>query len=1006
MSYSIVFKFPDTTTFDASTILTQRMVVKESLHNNYFESNRNVCTFETLFDSTLLSKIESASGFTMVEVKDGSTWLFNGVLQPLSDFSISNSRDTLEFELQDRGALLEYCLTSPAFFNSTSIQSIVNSLLTGSGVSFSSYPSRASTAQAVRGVFGTTETVWKMLNQLLKEFGMVFHFLPDGTAEVVDLMVNISSTVTINDSTNAIINDGSLKVKKNSAKGRGEKISVQADYYEAFSQKSKVYGFAMSRDNYGAYWTGTGMGSHWQSVAWYESNFFPGVANQYTYPATELVLLDEVSFNFSKPNSAARYLGAELPSYTMKFTTGDCTASVTKEAVIVLTVDTAGNPTLKRLAIGANPAYTFDPADFVFSQTIYADKLVVSLKITNDDYFTAYSSDALDSTTMPRKGVLFSASIDATVWLGTHVEPIKVTNPKSKVESYTLDYCQTSSQVQDFLNLRSDIANNRNFDTDFSSYTSYAIKTGVTISIARNGFSTSGVLVEKTSNYSPSLVEYQYKLTAYSTISLTTPTTVTAPAIVPPAAPVMTPTGEIVQPIVSTAIQAANVESMTVPGFVIGQTDVGFYDPVAGEWTFRVKDTGEIFAGGTTNNLTFDPATGDLTLTGDIVAGGGTVAGWIIASDLLKSASSGARIELNKTKSRVSIFDASNEIVAMGYLDGLIDPVTGLTLTASDYGFWAKNGNKITFKAGIVYEAAQQVKNNLFQVLDASNNVKVTLGDGSGIFSGLRGVYVGDYASPSAYLNETTLGIQTTKGLFYINNDDTTDQTQVSTGEKTLKIFSQGNSDGGTFLSKLELGVFNNSGVFQSCISMQYTVANGLQITPAQFTALGSASTITAGTGLTVTSGGATITAGGLTVSAGGAAVTGNSTITGDLQITGNEYTAAFTDYSSTSTVVGWSSTTTKKIYYKKIGKLVYVWFQIVGTSNSNTVTFTTPYNAAQVFVNAVGIAQDAGTYLGATSIISAAGSNVLTCYRAGTANGWTNSGTKQVTGQFFFEEQ
>lgn len=41
--------------------------------------------------------------------------------------------------------------------------------------------------------------------------------------------------------------------------------------------------------------------------------------------------------------------------------------------------------------------------------------------------------------------------------------------------------------------------------------------------------------------------------------------------------------------------------------------------------------------------------------------------------------------------------------------------------------------------------------------------------------------------------------------------------------------------------------------------------------------------TLTAGTGVVVTTGGATITDGGLTVTAGGATVTGNSTITGSL---------------------------------------------------------------------------------------------------------------------------
>ena len=41
----------------------------------------------------------------------------------------------------------------------------------------------------------------------------------------------------------------------------------------------------------------------------------------------------------------------------------------------------------------------------------------------------------------------------------------------------------------------------------------------------------------------------------------------------------------------------------------------------------------------------------------------------------------------------------------------------------------------------------------------------------------------------------------------------------------------------------------------------------------------------------------------------------------------------AWTDYSATSTIVGWSSYTTKSIFYKKIGKLVFVQFVISGVA-------------------------------------------------------------------------
>ena len=54
------------------------------------------------------------------------------------------------------------------------------------------------------------------------------------------------------------------------------------------------------------------------------------------------------------------------------------------------------------------------------------------------------------------------------------------------------------------------------------------------------------------------------------------------------------------------------------------------------------------------------------------------------------------------------------------------------------------------------------------------------------------------------------------------------------------------------------------------------------------------------------------------------------------------DYTA-LTDYSSTSTIVGWSAYTTKQIKYKMIGSVYFVFFNIAGTSNSTTTYFTLP---------------------------------------------------------------
>ena len=73
------------------------------------------------------------------------------------------------------------------------------------------------------------------------------------------------------------------------------------------------------------------------------------------------------------------------------------------------------------------------------------------------------------------------------------------------------------------------------------------------------------------------------------------------------------------------------------------------------------------------DNTDFTVAAGNFSVdsSGDITANGGTVAGWIIGTNLFKSAASGARIELNKAKNRVSIFDASSEKIVMGYLEGV-----------------------------------------------------------------------------------------------------------------------------------------------------------------------------------------------------------------------------------------------------------------------------------------------------------------------------------------------
>lgn len=112
--------------------------------------------------------------------------------------------------------------------------------------------------------------------------------------------------------------------------------------------------------------------------------------------------------------------------------------------------------------------------------------------------------------------------------------------------------------------------------------------------------------------------------------------------------------------------------------------------------------------------------TGDLTVDGELTVsaggkvtgtgyelndGGGNIAGWIIGSDTLSSGAAGAaRIELDKANSRVEIVDSNNvPIVAMGFLNGLAKNAGGGNWGASDYGFWAKDGDKLQIDGNVDY---------------------------------------------------------------------------------------------------------------------------------------------------------------------------------------------------------------------------------------------------------------------------------------------------------------
>lgn len=132
--------------------------------------------------------------------------------------------------------------------------------------------------------------------------------------------------------------------------------------------------------------------------------------------------------------------------------------------------------------------------------------------------------------------------------------------------------------------------------------------------------------------------------------------------------------------------------------------------------------------------------------------------------------------------------------------------------------------------------------------------------------------------------------------------------------------------------------------------------------------------------------------------------------IAGNVKVTGDIYSTAWTDYGGTSTIVGWSGTPTAYIWYKKIGNLVYVNFSIAGTSNATNISFTLPYiavNSANAFIRVACSGRDNGSFLATPAQFyldpnsATAGAN-----KDFSGAAWTASGIKEIRGQFWYEAQ
>lgn len=115
---------------------------------------------------------------------------------------------------------------------------------------------------------------------------------------------------------------------------------------------------------------------------------------------------------------------------------------------------------------------------------------------------------------------------------------------------------------------------------------------------------------------------------------------------------------------------------------------------------------------------------------------------------------------------------------------------------------------------------------------------------------------------------------------------------------------------------------------------------------------------------------------------------------------------APWIDYSSASTVVGWSSFVNKEISYQLNGNTLFFRAFLYGTSNSTSISFTLPFAAtSDISYNSFTLlGYNNGVLLDVPSLaVIAASSNIVNVYRSNTSHLWTATGAKYITMSGFF---
>ncbi len=238
-----------------------------------------------------------------------------------------------------------------------------------------------------------------------------------------------------------------------------------------------------------------------------------------------------------------------------------------------------------------------------------------------------------------------------------------------------------------------------------------------------------------------------------------------------------------------------------------------------------------------------------VTNAGVLKAISGTIGGWDLTTNLLRSATDGgARVELNQTKNRVSIFDATAEKVTMGYLEGLGknpikgDATGGSTTTLIDTtANWKTNilaDASITIDSGTGSVTTRTVASNTSNTVTTTATWTAPDATSKYTIAGWGNWDVDDYGFWAAAGDKLVIDgdAQYLNGNWIIQHDasylvnDSADNTIIrlgtDTGEKGLFLYNTS----GTTLAKFHSGGFRIGSASGTANYLEYTSGGALSL--------------------------------------------------------------------------------------------------------------------------------------------------------------------------------